>query len=160
MTVYVFWAAVVTSATALIIAFVAYPWQRKKDRDAELLLERLRLFKEYVAAANELYYATLFSSEKQSEKVMEFVAKAHQAYLVSSPEIGKKIDAHVERVAAYNNFFQSKGKLFDKDSEEFAKLKAAEAEAYDKLFDGMLTDVRTPRALEAHRARPELVKAA
>lgn len=54
-------AALVASLTALAIAFLAYPYQKKLDRDLQLKLETRRVYEGFFSAAN-AYLSALMSA--------------------------------------------------------------------------------------------------
>lgn len=49
-----FAAACVASVTAIVIAFIAYPWQRSRDRQLEIQKEKRALYKEVLAELSSL----------------------------------------------------------------------------------------------------------
>ncbi|MEJ2020601.1 MAG: hypothetical protein P8X43_00835, partial [Maritimibacter sp.] len=124
MNVYVFWAALITTIGALVIAFVAYPWQRRLDRDSELMREKRQKYDQFIRATNYLFYSTYWSLQDQDQKNsrIEYMSKAHKCYLLASKELGKKLDAHIGTVADYLKYHDEQ-ELFDNQAEEFLALK-------------------------------------
>lgn len=66
---------VVAGTTALIIAFVAYPWQKERDRKNELRKEQgeayRRFFKAYMIAKNLLFSKTILNSTPSNDALSD-----------------------------------------------------------------------------------------
>lgn len=67
------WPAIVGGAAALIIAFVAYPWQKSRDRELKIAEEKRSAYREFFSAAEE--FNSLYSSSPGGE-VDDAVRKA------------------------------------------------------------------------------------
>lgn len=50
--------ASIASLTALVIAFVAYPWQKKKDRDLKIHSEKLAAYQHFIRELTEFHIMT------------------------------------------------------------------------------------------------------
>jgi len=59
----VLFGAAIASMTALLIAFVAYPWQKRRDRGVQIHAERRQAFSAFFAAMDNLSASIIFDDD-------------------------------------------------------------------------------------------------
>lgn len=72
--------ATIAAITALIIAFIAYPWQKQKDRDLQILAEKRKLYAEFLNSLAEYE----IRSQKMTETFAELQHIHDQSYTCMS----------------------------------------------------------------------------
>jgi hypothetical protein len=150
--------AFAASATALLVAFVAYAWQKKIDRQSAILADRRKLYAEYIASAKRLYLSQPFADgndppEKQSDWLgmskaeVELYVLRDQIFLLAPPSTVNAVVKHDESFRKWKICFSN----FSKGDAEKVQLE----EEYRAMRADYLSMLKVMRQeLETHAAQP------
>ena len=71
MSIWSFYAAAVTALTALAIAFIAYPWQKRKDRQQQVLSEKRETYRRFIQEANSFFGRAALGSKLSAPDMLQ-----------------------------------------------------------------------------------------
>jgi hypothetical protein len=149
-------APIMGATVALLIAFVAYPWQKQRDRESEVMRERRSAYVEYAAAAKDLVFAQPYSGDEPinreyltiGDREKRFYTARDVIYILAPQTVVEKMMDHEKSLRNYlivhSNFLQ--GEPVDKMPREYAPIETAN-------FQELLIEFRND--IQSHSARPE-----
>jgi hypothetical protein len=106
-------AATVASATALLVAFVAYPYQKKKDRKLKEHSEKLAAYQRFVIAitAHHSLLASSLYEEEDAGIVAAYpsvVAASYEVIFYGPPDVISACQKYLQTLLEYQNYVLGK----------------------------------------------------
>lgn len=101
-------AALIAAVTALIIAFFAYPWQKRKDRELKIHNEKLIAYRKFVSAVTEHHLLLGISSSGNitHETILavspQFLAAGYELLLYAPKEVAIECQKYHAAVLDYH----------------------------------------------------------
>ena len=97
-----FLAGLSASIAALIVAFVAYPWQREKDRVFELQREQRSVYREFITTMNNFFTAIIGQKTEQATEQQMVLHKVASDFLCfSSTEAAAAARVYIDAMQRY-----------------------------------------------------------
>ena len=78
-----FASTIVATATALFIALVIYPWQKRKDRESEIMRERRAAYVDYSRAYKKLIFCQPFLGDEYPNTEFLSIGDIEQSYYIA-----------------------------------------------------------------------------
>ncbi|SFE76217.1 hypothetical protein SAMN04488523_11063 [Sulfitobacter brevis] len=106
-------AASIASATALLVAFVAYPYQKKKDRNLKEHSEKLAAYQRFVTsitAHHSLLASSLYEGEDAGilDAYPKVVASSYEVIFYGPPYVISACQQYLKSLLEYQNFVLGK----------------------------------------------------
>ncbi len=155
-----FGAAVTASLTALIVAFVAYPWQKERDHKFELVREQRNACRDYLAAMNRLFTAIVSQDLEVASREQMFLHQAASDFVCfSSMEAAVASRNYIDAVQNYRHLTFHRAALKRDNFEEWKSQREDARNSCMAARSAMLVQMRADLLGEDLTLSTEIMKA-